>query len=100
MRVPIFYFVSLVIVIISLRAARGPCLIFSTAVPPPFSAFPFMFVFALFLLPLIPYHVCSLPASLVFYFFSVQLGWDTVGLLVELRFLPAPFGGDSRYLQD
>ena len=43
-----WFFGGVLIVIIPLRVARGPCLIFSTAVPPPFSSFSFMFVFALF----------------------------------------------------
>ena len=46
-----------------------------------------------FLLPLIPYHVCSLPASLVFYFFSVQLGWDTVGLFSWTALSSCPLWG-------
>ena len=76
------------------RASRGGRVYFSARL---FSLFSYIVLFypriCTFLLSLLPYQVCSLSASLVFYFFSIQLGWDTVGLFMLAALPSCPLWG-------
>ena len=75
------------------RVAWGLSLLFSMAVFSVFLYRIFNTCICTFLLSLLPYQVCSLSASLVFYFFSIQLGWDTVGLFMLAALPSCPLWG-------